>query len=254
MVFSLKIFALICLLPIMACGTNVFQAGEEEDPLEDALLELEKGHSSTAIRILEKALVDEPENYQMISVLSMAYAQRAGLDPIDYALGLADKESEDESENATLAAQSGSTGSGSNPLIGMFDLMPEASTQNISDVQKALDLLVTIPSDAMVKADIIKLALFQVALLTLQLKALDVNGDGDLSVVELLQLSTLGAKALLTQLSAAKALLAANGDGEGNISAVADQLGDLDADIAASPGANETEKLKNYLVSKSKQQ
>jgi hypothetical protein len=128
--------------------------------------------------------------------------------------------------------------------------MPEATASNIADVDAAVDILARqiAPADRLA-GDTLKLAIFQTAALVLPLKALDLNHDGTLSLDEIASLSDTSAEGLIAALSGAAAAFGVDG-GESGAKAAA-VLAAHKTDIDAAPGDTPSEKLKNYLATKS---
>jgi hypothetical protein len=219
-----------------ACGPNAFEAMEKKDPAEKATVALENGDAQKAIDILSDALADDPTNQQYISILSMAYAQRAGLDPLTLAQNMA-------------TSQSTGLASSSNGITSLFSIMPTATDAHIADVDQAVTLLISIPSADRKSYDTLKLAMFQTAAMTLRTKALDKNGDGELTADELLSMSTSSATSLLNQLASAAVAFSGATLPTGTTDAqAAAQITAIQSAISSQPGASDEEKLKNYLA------
>lgn len=229
-ILTLTIFGLV------SCGANPFKTYEKKDPAEDATVALENNDADKAISILTKALEDEPDNNTYKSVLSLAYAQRAGIDP----LTLAQKMGGSDSATSSAAASG-------NGLTSLFGIMPEATDAHIADVDTAIALIISIPTPARITADTLKLAMFQIAAMTLRSKQLDINGDGILSVDELLNMSSTSATAILSQLAAAAGAYSGSVSVSTTDKAAAEQITKIQTAIASQPGATDQEKLQNYL-------
>jgi hypothetical protein len=226
----------ICILLalISSCGANPFKSYETKDPAEDATVALEQGHPEKAIDILTSALRDEPENWQYVSILALAYAERAGIDALTLA--------------QNMASTSGSSGgSSTNGVTSLFAILPVASDANISDVDQAVALMISIPSSSMTTADILKLAMFQTAALTLRTKKYDLNGDGIVSPAEILSMSAGDASTILSQLSGAAAAFAGGSSTSETDAAASAQISAIQSSISSCPGADQEAKLKNYL-------
>ncbi len=238
---SYRILASAALLTALSgCGVNVLSGTEKKDPADDAVILLEKGKPADAINLLEKALADDPGDATMLSVLSLAYAARAGLDPLGFATDMA--------SDATTVGTSSQSG-----LVALFGVMPKATASNIADVDRAVQILtVDMTREQWLPGDTFKLAIFNTASMVLHLKVLDTNEDGTLSLEEITGLSDTSASGLLSQLTAAKAILAADPDNEA-LKKAAESVGKYQAQIDAAPGATEEEKLKNYLAQNSGQ-
>jgi hypothetical protein len=222
---------------LASCGDNLLKSQEKKEPAEDAVLELENDNPDKAISILESALQDDPENPKLLSILSYAFAARAGVEPLKLISKM----------TSTGTSTEGGTQSDSQLLL-LFDVVPEASAENIDDIDRAVSILVSeIAPDDRLPGDTLKLALFQTASLVMHMKAIDLDGDGVIEVEELASFSNAAAGVLLNQLAAAQALLGADGD-DATAQAAAQALGTYQAEIEAMPGATTEEKLKNYLA------
>lgn len=227
---------------LCACGTNVFKSQESKDPAEDATIDLENHDETSAIKILEGALASDPENAQLLSILALAYAQRAGIEPLQFAERMASNQSTGSASGSGSSTQEGD-------YTSMFSVMPEATAANLSDLDKACQILSTqIPADKAQPGDKFKLALYQAASFILHTKALDTNGDGQLTLDEILNLSTASAGDLLAQLAAATASFGGSSDSASQQSA-GNALAKFQDKIDASPGDTSEERLKNYLAS-----
>lgn len=222
---------------LASCSDNYLATGEAKDPAEDAALALERGDEDKAIDILESALTDDPDNANYLSVLSAAYAQRAGVEPLTIAQGMATSSSDDDGADDT--SQSG--------LIAMFDIMPDATAQGLVDIDYAIVLIGTIPSDLRTAGDVFKFAIYQTASMVLHLKILDTDKDGDLSLDEITSLSDSSALGILTQLATATAILAGDADSATTAKA-AESLARYQTQIDAAEGATQEEKLRNYMA------
>ena len=77
-------------------------------------------------------------------------------------------------------------------------VMPEASQANLDDLDRAVEILtVDMTADQRLTGDDFKLALYQTASVILHTKALDTNGDGQLTLDEILNLSSGNAARIL---------------------------------------------------------
>ena len=96
---------LVFFLLQISCGKNA-AVSNKKDPAEDATLALEDGNPEKAISILEDALKDDADNYKLTSILASAYAQKAGIDPLSFALKLADQGSKTDSSSSSSSSSS----------------------------------------------------------------------------------------------------------------------------------------------------
>lgn len=242
-IFQLMISAMLF---FSACGPNAFKSLEATDPAEDATVALEEGNPQRAIDILTDALENDPGNEQYISILALAYAQRAGVDPLTLAQNMATS-SKSSSEGSSEGTSAGSSSSKTNDVTALFGIMPEATEGSIADVDMAVELLLSIPSDNRQSYDTLKLAMFEIAAMTLRAKILDTDGDGILSTAELLAMSPDSALAILNQLAGAAGAFASGDEMSTTDEAASEQVSKIQAAIQSEPGATDEEKLKSYL-------
>ena len=218
-------------LAIVGCGANPLKSYEKSEPSEDATVALEQGDPDKAIVILNKALASEPENWVYVSILGLAYAERAGIDALTLAQKMA----------------STSTSSSTNGVTSLFAIMPTATDSHIADVDQAVALMISIPSASRTTADILKIAMFQTSAMTLRTKKYDTNGDGEISAAELLAMSTGDATTMLSQLAAAALAFSSGSSTSTTDVAAAAQITSISTKITACPGTSQETKLKNYL-------
>ncbi len=232
-----KILLLALTAALASCGDNLLKSQEKKEPAEDAVLALENGNPDKAISILESALQDNPEDPKLLSILSYAFAARAGVEPLKLI-----------SKMTSVGTSTDGGPQSNSQLFLLFGVVPDATFENLRDIDRAVSILVNdIAPEDRLAGDTLKLALFQTASLVMHMKAIDLDGDGVIEVEELVSLSSASASALLSQLAAAQALMAADsGDATAQLAAAA--LGRYQAEIDAMPGATSEEKLKNFLA------
>lgn len=234
---ALKAALLFCSLP--GCGTNIFESFESPDPAEDATLAMERERPNDAIKILESALAKSPDNAQFLSILSAAYAQRAGVEALTLARHFLDANS------TGTQTSSGSNGGSQNSLVSLFLFVPRATTDSVSDINYAVKLLNSdLGRGRWLAGDSFKFAIFQTAASVMSLKILDKNEDGKLSVTEIAALSS--GTAVLSQLGSSQTILSQN-SGDLVSTKTAELLARYHSNIASSEGSTDDEKLKNYL-------
>lgn len=236
---GLNILMILAFLLHTACGKNLLATVEKEDVAEDATIALEKNNPDQAISNLKEALEDDPDNYQLISLLSAATAQKYGIDALSMALEMASSQTGEGNQSGT---------EGSNSITALFAVVPEASKTNIDGINEAISIMMSIPAASRTKADNFYLSLMSTAALALQTKKFDKDGDGLISPVELLDLSDDDAVGIIESLLNAESALA-NGilEESGNSKASAEQISQIRTQIDAQEGATTADKLRNYL-------
>lgn len=226
----MKHILLTATIILSACGSNVFEPLDSSDPAEAASIALENEEPEQAIEILESAIdseTDQERLYTYQSLLGSAKAQLAGLDLIAFALKLI------------------SSDSASNPIISLFSAIPDATPTNIALVEEAISLLASIPEQWQLASDLYQLSMFSTALMSLQTKVFDLDGDGQLSAEELSQMSEDQAASILSSLTNADTLLSAGGSAENEASS--ESVSSLLSQIQSQPGSSDSEKLRSFL-------
>lgn len=229
-----KILIATTLSIAFSCGQNAFESGETSDPAEDAVLALENGDPDSAIKTLESALEDDATNYIYISVLALAYAQRAGVEPLKFAQDFAEQSANSSSDEEAESYQ----------FTLMFGVMPAPTDAILSDINKSVTLLNSIPSADRLPGDDFKLAMFNTASVVLATKSFDADSDGELSVAELTDLTDAQATALLARITAAEALIS----GEPENAEDAESFSAFRTSLDSQEGSTDEEKLKNLLA------
>lgn len=230
--FKYYIFLAACSLQVLGFGKNVYSTFDNPSAEESATIALEQQKPDKAIAILEKALADDISNYQLTSLLASAKAQKAGVDTIDLVL------------NMVSSAESSSS---SNGIVALFTVMPEASEENLILITQAQDHLISIPEASRTDADIFRLSMYYTAMMVLQTKTLDKDGDGNLSLDELLAMDEQKAIAIVTSLEGAGTLLE-DYAGDGRNANAAQNVTSILAQVNGTEGSSQKEKLSNYLA------
>ncbi len=272
---TFKKMVYIALLTIcFGCGPNLFKSADPADPDERAVRYLEDGKPDAAKKLLEDklgaevkdllagtatgselstalyaAIGDDEKKLGYLSILSSAYAQIVGLDPLDLALKLAESKSTTASSSGALKlAADASMGNG---VTALFPVLPAATNENISYVEKALAILQAIPAGYMKAGDVFKQGLFMTSLFSLRMKKLDTDGDGLVSALEALDISLDDASGILSNLGNAISSIAAYASAGGDSSAqiAEEQLTTFQTSIDSAEGDDAAEKLKNFIAS-----
>jgi hypothetical protein len=133
--------------------------------------------------------------------------------------------------------------------MAMWPILPTASADNILAAKKASAALMAL-SAFYIDEDKLKLTVFQLATTSLSLKALDTNGNNQLDLNEITNIDTNNAAVILGQvLTAALAAASMDSSSGTNAQGLGSQISEVSAAIQASAGANDQEKLQNWLGS-----
>lgn len=269
---SINLVILIAtMLPaLIACGPNLMQATADIPPEEQAARDLELDKNDHAISILSDALGEDAQTVLdsdltgselstqlaaatadiekgpvYLSLLSAAYAQTAGLDPLNLMLKMATQKSDEEA--GAEASASGTSG-----FNDLFPVLPEASSDNINNLSKALAILYAIPAESYTVADVFKQGIMVTALMALRVKALDADGDGQISMLEAINLDASSAIAIMSDLASAAVAMAAyagvSADESSVAATAAEQLSNYQSSIDGQSGASDAEKLQNFIA------
>ncbi|MCB9228697.1 MAG: hypothetical protein H6618_03715 [Deltaproteobacteria bacterium] len=258
--------SLLCSV-ILSCGKNSFRDAEAAPPTEEASKALEEGNPEKAIRILledlgssvehiyngmsamtsseiSSALQSEilklsgtkkTESSSSLSILASAHAQSFGIDPLDIALSL-----------ITSGNDESSSGS-SNTITLLYPVLPDATSENKAGLSQAIAILNAIPQEELTKADFFKQSLFLTANMSLITKTFDTDpADGEITLNELGSLDATTTDELLTLLETAIGAIVST-DQEGNLAQATEQIASIRSSIESQAGADDTEKLKEFL-------
>ena len=225
------VILLICGLALLSgCGSNVFEPIAKSDPSEAAVAAMDEDDPDEAINILEKALESAPDNWELLSLMASAKAQKAGIDTTDIALRMAGN-NEEASGNA---------------LTSLFAILPVASSENVQLLLEAVTFINRIPPTERVAADNFKLSMYNTAYTALQAKLLDIDGDGRFTTEELADLDEAAAASILGSLVNAETAAAGYSSGD-TTGRAASRIADIRVQIAAQPGATQAERLRSFL-------
>lgn len=223
---------LLCLgLGAFACRSNVYEPIESHDPAEQAAAYMDEQKPDEAIAVLAGALGKDPQNYQLMSMLASAKAQKAGVDTFDLVIRLA-------SEGV----------SGANGISAMFAVLPAVTVENRALMLEVVNLLAGIPVESRTESDNLKATLFNASFTALQAKFFDSDGDGEFTADELANLDDASADAIINSLLDAQNSAELFQGAESN-GVAAEKVMEIKAQLDAQPGATNAEKLRNLLSS-----
>lgn len=226
-----KILVSLLGFALYACNSNVYEPIENPDPADQAAAYMDDEKPDEAISVLNSALGKDPQNYQLMSMLASAKAQKAGIDTIDLVIRLA-------SEGV----------SGDNGLAAMFGVLPPVTVENRQLMLEVVTLLAAIPAENRTEADNLKATIFNASYTALQAKFFDADGDGEFTVEELENLDEESANAIINTLLDAQNSAVLFQGAEDNGVAV-QKVQEIKSQLDAQPGATPAEKLRNLLAS-----
>ncbi|RZA21924.1 MAG: hypothetical protein EOP10_16060 [Proteobacteria bacterium] len=217
-------------LSLLACNSNVYEPIENPNPADQAAAYMDEQKPDEAISVLDKALSGDSQNYQLISMLASAKAQKAGVDTFDLIIRLA-------SEGV----------SGGNGLTAMFSILPAVTVENRRLMLEVVNLLASIPAASRTDADNLKATIFNASFTALQAKFFDADGDGSFTIDELANLDDESADAIINSLlDAQNSAVLFQGAEENGVAA--EKVEAIKAELDAQPGATNAEKLRNLLA------
>lgn len=190
--------------------------------------------SAEVSRMIALNTVKDPLN--LLSILASARAQIHGVDLFNIAVTL-----------------SKSAGSSSNEITVMFPALPEASAWHILGLKSAILVLNSMDASRWTKADYYKSAMFLISSVSLNLKSLDINKDGQISAEEALGLSEDIAVSILSQIASASAAVSVSSQSTdaSKSKSSSDAIAGLSSKIDSQSGASVAEKLKAYISASS---
>ncbi|MBP9707272.1 MAG: hypothetical protein KBD78_06475 [Oligoflexales bacterium] len=248
-----------------SCGSNLFKATDTAPVEVEATRYLEDGKPEKAVSLLLNSLdpaakaaiesgepgtelanqIEEltnslPDRRMRLSLLSAAYAQSYGFDPLNLILNLAAEDEEDEENPSAEEDDKG--------FAKLFPVLPAATDANIFGFALAQTILQAIPSEEMNSADQFKLGLLLTATLSLRTKKLDTDGDGNISLLESLLLEPSDALSILTELAAAGGALSEfAGDNDSRAQTI-QAIENFQQNIDSQEGSNDTERLQRFIA------
>lgn len=178
----------------------------------------------------------------LVSLLASAQAQKYNVDPFSMVLQLA--KSHASASTALVTSTSVSLGA----LTQLYPILPKPTTATINGLQAAVYILSSIESPYLTKADHLKLGLFLTAILVLQLKLIDTNEDGSISVEEALKVSEGNATTFINTLEAAVSSILSADLSTSKASAASAEITTLKTTVQNQAGASNAEKLRNFFL------
>ena len=263
---------LACVSLLFSCGDrNAFSSLEPPTPAEKAAAYLEKENPDGAIdtvlhtlgdayhtlyNVTTKGTNNEEQLHaemltliaadsidgvpNLVSLLASAQAQKFSVDPLAMVLRLA------KSQTSTALVDVTSVSLGA--FTQLYPILPKATASTIKGLQAAVFILQSLGSVYLSKADHLKLGLFLTASLVLELKLIDANEDGTISIEEALNLSEESATTFVTTLEAAVSSILLADLSTSKASAASAKIAMLQTTLENQDGTSNAEKLQNFFI------
>lgn len=214
------------------CGQSIFASLDEESTEDQIMGHLENDEPDKALAIIDAELAKTPDDDKLKSIKSAAIAQKYGVDTMSLALAVIKNQKE------------GGSTSG-NAVTTLLAALPEVNATAIAGVQQAVDILDSLGQPT--NSDNFKLTMLNMALLTMRLKLIDGDGTGTFTQAEIQNLTAEDAAAILNSLGGA--VNAANAAAQAGVSTevASEAIKKVQDQINAEPGADQDEKLRNFL-------
>ena len=237
----LQLFIQIIIVMHFACGTNYFaKKSEQKASAQDKAQSLmNKGEYLKAIEILEEAIENEPNNYNLYLLCAASYASLSGLDIVKISSQLQNNNSNDNSSNNVFQ------------LFANF-LPKDYDETNINYMKTAINLIEQIPealrkldSDTSSSAS----AAYQYSIYNIYYSVMilylfiDFTPDGKIDINKLLSISIGDAVNILTSLNKATIL---NDETNPVSTAITTTINSINNE----EGLNSKEKLTSYIYKK----
>lgn len=225
---------MLSLTLVASCGQSIFASLDEMSVEDQIIAHLEADEPDKALSLIDKELEKTPDDNKLKSIKSAAIAQKYGVDTMSLAL-------------AVIEQQNSGTAGEQSALSTLLNVLPPVDDVAIAGVQQAVDILNSIGIELRLNSDNFKLTMLNMALLSMRLKLIDGDGTGTFTADELQNLSTEQAAAILDTLGGA--VNAADAAAQAGVSTevAAKAIQDVKDQIDSQPGANQDEKLRNFL-------
>ncbi len=263
---------LACVSLLFSCGDrNAFSSLEHPTPAEKAAAYLEQENPDAAIDTVLHTLGDTYQTLyavttkgtnneeqlhaemlmliaadsidgvpNLVSLLASAQAQKFSVDPFAMVLRLAKSQTSTALVDATFVSLGAFT--------QLYPILPKATASTIKGLQAAVFILQSLGSVYLSKADHLKLGLFLTASLVLELKLIDANEDGTISIEEALDLSEESATTFVTTLEAAVSSILLADLSTSKASAASAKITTLQTTLQNQAGTSNAEKLQNFFI------
>jgi tetratricopeptide (TPR) repeat protein len=212
----------------IACSSeNVFELADQPNDKKKGESALANGDYGEAIKSLESALRDNPNDPELRKMLASAYLSKSGVDTLKIV--------------QQISAAEGKTDWGA-----MVSALPGGTVENQSNLKRAVEVLDAIPESQRSSEERYQLAMAQTSLAVVTAKKYGADESGKVPAERVSEISDDDASIIVTQLEGASGNLAGLEDsnaskGAGKIQSVANK-------IAASPGDTDGDRVRSFLA------
>ncbi len=230
---KLRIFLTIgacALLPLAlpGCGgDNLFENAVKRSESEKARAALESGDLNSAISTLEDYLKNHPEDSAARAMLANAYLKKTGVDLLKIGTSIS------------------SGGNGESDWSSVSNSLPSTSSENIANLESAVQALTGIPEAERTDEQNFQLAIAQTSLAVTVAKQYTTSSDGQSNTENIDQMSDSDALTIYNALQGTKSASDAMSTPNSGLS----KVGSLADSVDQQSGSTPEEKLRNFLKS-----
>lgn len=221
---------LFCVAPslLSACGSeNVFELVEQPSDKKKGESALASGNYGEAIKSLEAALRNNPNDTELRKMLASAYLSKTGVDTLKIVQKIS--AAEDKTDWGAMVAA-----------------LPGGTVENQMNLKRAVEVLDAIPESQRTKEDRYQLAMAQTSLAVVTAKKYCADDSGKVPSERVSQITDEDASVIVNQLNGASGNLA--GLEDSNASKGAGKIQSVATKIAQSPGETEGDRVRSFLA------
>jgi hypothetical protein len=211
-----------------ACGGgNLFENAVTRSDSDKAQAALESGNVDSAISTLEDYLQKNPNDTAARSMLANAYLKKSGVDLLK------------------IGSSMSSGASGQSDWTSVSGALPAGTSENIGNMQAAIDVLKNIPESQRTDDQNYQLAIAQTTLAVTVAKKATGDGSGQMTDEKVDQMSDSDARTIYDALQGSKnasGAMSSPNDGLTKVGSLADT-------VDQQPGSTPEERLRNFLKS-----
>jgi tetratricopeptide (TPR) repeat protein len=213
---------------LSACSSeNVFELADQPDDKKKGESALANGDYGEAIKSLESALRDNPNDPELRKMLASAYLSKSGVDTLKIV--------------QQISAAEGKTDWGA-----MVSALPGGTVENQSNLKRAVEVLDAIPESQRSSEERYQLAMAQTSLAVVTAKKYGADESGKVPAERVSEISDDDASIIVTQLEGASGNLA--GLEDSNASKGAGKIQSVATKIAESPGDTDGDRVRSFLA------